>query len=424
MSDAKKAGSRDISELKQRLGLKKGAAAQPSTQRANGGAGGGVVAPPGLAVPPPPQPSGPVIPNAHDDPFGAMNAMAAVAQVQRAPEKEYIVVTHDGNPVENVGAQSHGAMIAKMAIPAGIALIVGLAIGKIGTGASNYNDGLRGARAILGDKQTPSTVSMLKRQLSDLDNLLDEAKTKNGFKPNLELDKKLKEMAAKLEVNNELVFRAKQNSLDADLSGKILAFYAGITEVKDMIDIHNKAAAGDDIMLKKAKEAADKAALKENEAAPLAGQLRYAVLLSAPTETDRSDFGAKIVEIAGVYCGGGTNPVASCGEGEAPSAFAYRNEPGGTPIKGDLIPNGSDSLPPKKIVPLLANGVRDSLIKGGEPTVSEYYYTRRLRALYDRVHGKVGQDGKPQGGLIEDGNKLETRLQTEAGKSTRFSFFM
>jgi hypothetical protein len=71
-----------------------------------------------------------------------------------------------------------------------------------------------------------------------------------------------------------------------------------------------------------------------------------------------------------------------------------------------------------------SNGIRDSFIKGGEPTVSEYYYTRRLRALYDRVHGKVGQDGKPQGGLIEDGNRLETRLQTEAGKSTRFSFFM
>ena len=48
----------------------------------------------------------------------------------------------------------------------------------------------------------------------------------------------------------------------------------------------------------------------------------------------------------------------------------------------------------------------------------------RLKALYDRVHGKVGQDGKPAGGLIEDGNKLETRLQTEAAKSTRFSFFM
>ena len=423
MSDAKKAGSRDISELKQRLGLKKGGAAQPAgTQRANGAPSGGVVAPPGLAVPPPPQPTGPVIPSAHDDPFGAMNAMAAVAQVQRAPEKEYIVV-NDGN-VEKVHAQSHGATIARMAIPAGIALIVGIAVGKIGTGASSYNEGLRGARAILGDKNTPSTVSMLKKQLSDLDNLLDEAKTKNGFKPSLELDKALKDMAAKLDVKSELVFRAKQNSLDAALSGQILSFYAGVQEVKDMIDIHNKSAAGDDIMLKKAKEAADKAALKENEAAALAGQLRYAVLLSAPTETDRNEFGAKIVEIAGVYCGAGTNPVAKCPDGEYPSAFAYRNEPGGTPIKGDLVASGSDTLPGKKIVPLLANGVRDSLVKGGEPTVSEYYYTRRLRELYNRVHGKVGQDGKPQGGLIEDGNKLETRLQTEAGKSTRFSFFM
>jgi hypothetical protein len=348
-----------------------------------------------------------------------MNAMAAVAQVQRAPEKEYIVV-NDGN-VEKVGAQSHGALIAKIAIPAGIALIVGIAVGKIGTGASNYNDGLRGARAILGDKTSGSTVSMLKKTLSDLDNLLDEAKTKNGFKPNLDLDKKLKDIALKLEVKSDLVFRAKQNSLDAAVSGQILSFYAGVQEVKDLVDTHNKAATYDDIMLKKAKDAADKAT-SDTEAIP--GGLRFAVLLSAPTETDRSEFGAKIVEIAGVYCGAGTTPVAKCPEGEAPSGYAYRNEPGATPSKGDLVPSGSDTLPGKKIVPLLANGIRDSFIKGGEPTVSEYYYTRRLKALYDRVHGKVGQDGKPTGGLIEDGNKLETRLQTEAGKSTRFSFFM
>jgi hypothetical protein len=415
----KKAGSRDISELKQRLGLKKGAAAQPSNQRSNGGqASGGVVAPPGLAVP---QPQQPVAPNAADDPFGAMNHMAAVAQVARAPEKEYIVVDHSN--VEKVHAQNRGALIAKLAIPAGIALIVGVAIGKIGTGASNYNDGLRGARAILGDKTTGSTVMMLKKTLSDLDNLLDEAKTKNGFKPSLELDKKLKEVATKLEVKSELVFRAKQNTLDAELSGQILSFYAGVIEVKDMIDIHNKSAAGDDIMLKTAKSNADKAELKDTEAAPLAGQLRYAVIVQAPTDTDRAEFGAKVVEIAGVYCGG-NNPVAKCSEGDYPSAFAYRNDPGSTPIKGDLVTQGSDSIPTKRILPLLQNGIRDALIKGNEPAVSEFYYTRRLRALYDRVHGKIAQDGKPQGGLIEQGNKLESRLQTEAGKSTRFSFFM
>ena len=350
-----------------------------------------------------------------------MNAMAKVAN--QAPKQEYIIV-NDGKPVENVGSQSKGASIARMAIPGVIALIIGVAVGKIGAGASSYNDGLRGARAILGDKAANSTVAMLKKTLSDLDNILDEAKTKNGLKPSLDVDKKLKELALKLDVKMDLVFRAKQSSMDPALSGQILKFYAGINQVKDLIDLHNKAAAYDDILLKKGKEAADKAALKEDEAAILAGQLRYAVLMQSPTETERSDFGAKIVEIAGVYCGGGNAPVAKCPEGEFPSGFAYRNEPGGTAIKGDLVTQGSDSVPTKKVVPLLPNGIRDSLVKGGEPTVSEFWYTRRLKSLYELVHGTPGQDGKATGGLLEDGNKLETRLQTEAGKSTRFSFFM
>jgi hypothetical protein len=311
-----------------------------------------------------------------------------------------------------------------MAMLAGIALVVGLAIGKIGTSASNYNDGLTGARAILGDKTKSSTVSMLKKTLSDLDTLLDEAKTKNGFKPNLELDKKLKEIASKLEVKTDLVFRAKQNSLDAAVSGQILSFYAGVQEVKDLVDTHNKAATYDDIMLKKGKEAADKATLTESEAAPLAGQFRYAVVMSAPTDTDKSDFGAKLVEIAGVYCGSSNTPTSKCPDGEYPAGFAYRTEAGSTPIKGDLVTTGSDNVPAKKVVLLLPNSIRDAFVKGTEPTVSEVYYTKRLKALYDRVHGKIGQDGKPAGGLLDDSNKLETRLGTEANKSTRFSFFM
>lgn len=423
MSDGKKAGSRDISDLKARLGLKKsGGAASPSgPQRTNGAPSGGVIAPPGLAVPPPPQPQQPAIPNAADDPFGAMNAMAAVAQ--QAPKQEFIIV-NDGKPVENIGAQSKGAQIARMAIPGAIALIVGIAVGKIGTSAASYNEGLRGARAILGDKNTGSTVMMLKKTLSEIDNVLDEAKTKNGFKPNAEVQQQLKALAQKLEVKSDLVFRAKQNTLDPILSGQILAFYAGVTEVKNMIDMHVKAAVGDDIMLKKAKEGADKAALKENENALLAGQFRYAVLMSAPTEGSSADFGAKIVEIAGVYCGSSNSPQPRCAEGEFPSHFAYRNEPGGITTKGEIVTQGSDNVPTRKVVPLLPNGIRDSLVKGGEPTVSEVMYQRRLRDLYERIHGKTGPDGKGAGGLIEDGNKLESRLQAEASKGTRFSFFM
>ena len=111
MSDPKRGGSRDISELKQRLGLKKATTptAGATAGRPSGPPVGGVVPPPGLAPPPPPQP---VIPNAAEDPFAAMNAMAAVGTVQRAPE---IVIVNDGKPVENVGASSHGGAIAKLA---------------------------------------------------------------------------------------------------------------------------------------------------------------------------------------------------------------------------------------------------------------------------------------------------------------------
>ena len=430
MSDAKKTGSRDISELKQRLGLKKGAAAAqtgstPAAGRSNGAQSGGVVPPPGLNLPPPPgvaaqQPPQPVIPDASHDPFGAMNAMAAHAIPQRAPE---IVIVNDGRPVENVGAQSHTATLARMGIPAAIALIVGIAVGKIGTSAGYYNAGLKDAKFILGDKQSPSSVAGLKKTLSDIDTALDEAKTKHNFKPDAAVDSQLKALAKNLDVKSDIIFKAKENALNDQLSGQIVAFYAGVAEVKDMIDQHNKAALGDDIALKKGKEAADAATLPADSA--LAGNLKYAVMVTAPTDTDKgADFGAKVVEIAGVYCGTSNTPQPRCPEGEAPSAIAYRNDPGGIASKGDLASPGQDSVPTKKLLTLLPNGIRDGLVKGAEPGVSEYYYTRRLKALYDRIHGKIGQDGKPAGGLLDDGNKLESALQTESNKSSRFSFFM
>lgn len=351
-----------------------------------------------------------------------MNAMAAVATVQRAPE---MVIVNDGVPVEHVGQSSGMSTVIKIAIPALIALIIGVAIGKIGSGASNYNDGLKGAKAILGDKQTASTVAYLKKSLSDLDTLLDQDNTKKGLRPDLDVDKQLKELAAKLEVKPEMdrvLHQAEHQITDPEAVSQLLSFYAGVREVKDMLDQHNKAAVGDDMSLKKGKEAADAATVQDGV---LAGQIKYGVVVQAPTDTDKVDFGAKLVELAGVYCGTSNTPVAKCGEGEAPAAFAYRNEPGQSPpIKGDLATSGSDSVPSKKLLLLLPNGVRDALVKGTDPSVSEVYYTRRLKAVYELVHGKVGQDGKTTGGLLDDGNKLETRLQTEAAKGSRFSFFM
>lgn len=374
--------------------------------------------PPGLAPAAPPQP---VIPNAAEDPFAAMNAMAAVGTVQRAPE---IVIVNDGKPVENVGASGKGASIARLAIPAGLALIVGVAVGKIGTSNSSYNDGLKGARAILGDKQTPSTVENLKKQLSDLDTYLDDAKTKKSFRPDATIDKELEQLAAKLEVKSELVYRAKENALDAETAGEIMGFYAGISELKSMVDQHVKSAKSDDLAFANAAKKADAATVKDDENASLSGQLRYGILMQAPTESDKVDFGAKLVELGPPYCGDKLATSGHCGDGESPSGFAYRSEPGGTWTKGDLVASGSDSVPTKKLVMLLPGGVRDSLVKGAEGVASETLYTKRLRAIYEFVHGKTGPDGKPVGGLLDTGNKLEQRLQKVASKGNRFSFFM
>ena len=408
LSDPKRGGSRDISELKQRLGLKKGAA--PGQPQANGATTTGVVRPPGMALPtPPPQP---VIPNAADDPFAAMNAMAAVGTVQRAPE---IVIVNDGKPVENVGASSRGAQIAKVVAPAVVALIVGVAIGQIAKGANLYNEGLKDARSILGDDKAASTVKNVKKTLSELDGVLDGMKTKNQLKPDAAADKKLAELAARLDVKANTVFRTA-SSLDPEVSGLIMSFYGGAAEVKGMLDTHIKAAKSDDLALASGKAAAAAAAVKETENATLAsvGAVRYAALIQAPTDTDKVDFGVKLVELGPPYCGG-PNPVTTgkCDNNESPTAFAYRSEPGAVWTKGDLQASGSDSVPTKRLVLLLPNGTRDALIKGGEAGASEVYYVKRLRALTDRTTK-----------LIEEANKLEQRLQAESTKGSRFSFFL
>lgn len=370
---------------------------------------GGVVPPPGLSAPPPPQP---VIPNAAEDPFAAMNAMAAVGTVQRAPE---IVIVNDGKPVENVAAASRGGAIAKLAAPAVVALIIGVVIGQIAKGANVYNAGLKDARSILGDDKVASTVKNVKKALSDLDGVLDEMKTKNNYRPDTAADKKLRDLAGRLDVKAATVFRTA-GAIEPELTGLIMSFYAGAAEVKGMIDGHVKAAAADDLALAHGRTAAADAAVKETDNAALAsiGAVRYGALIQAPTEADRSDFGVKLVELGPPYCGG-PNPVTTgkCENNEAPTAYAYRGEPGAGWTKGDLQVQGSDSVPSKKLVLLLPSGTRDALIKGGEPGASEVFYVKRLRSLSDRNKK-----------LIEEANKLEQRLQAESNKSPRFSFFL
>ena len=411
MSDSKKSGSRDISELKQRLGLKKGAAPGPSgsTSRAQSG---GVVPPPGLNLQPPPglappAPAQPAIPNAHDDPFGAMNAMAAVGTVQRAPE---IVIVHDGKPVENVGSGS--GSIVKIIIPAVLALVIGAAIGNIGASASAYNSELAGAKAILGDKATGPSFLGLRTSLSALDSLLEQAK-KSNFAPDAAMDKQLEALAAKLDVDDSKIFSTKLDAFEPAEASQVVGFYAGVAEIKQMLDDHMKAAKSDDLAIKAGKKATDAATMTEAENAFLAGGVRYGVLMSAATDTETAAFGAKLVELSPPYCNDKLSTTGKCGEGEQPSAYTYRNEPGALWSKGDFVSQGMENVPTKKVVILLPNGIRDAVIKGSEPGASEGLYIHRLKAISERTKK-----------LLTDSVKLETTISTVANKGKRFSFFM
>ncbi len=423
MSDAKK-GSRDISELKQRLGLKKQAGSTTGSTQRVGNQSGGVVAPPGMNLPPPPgvqppQPPPPPPINAAEDPFGAMSAMATAHAPQRAPE---IVIVNDGRPVENVGQQSTGAVIARIAVPAVIALIIGLAVGKISGGANAYNDGIDGAKAILANN------TAIKKDLSELEAALDDAKTRNNYKPDPKTDAVIKAAAAKLEIKKDLYNATRNVTLENDLAGQVLGFYAGVTELKSILDGHAKSAKTDEQQLLGAKKSLEDATAKEQENKYLAatGALKYAIVITAPASCGGDDkevkkdcelqFGANFVELGGPICGSSKIPAAAgkCNEGESLAGFGYRADPGSTSFQtAEVITQGNDSVPSRKIIPLVPNGVIDAFVKKNENSASEILYTRRLKQMSEMTKK-----------LIETANNVEKGLTTFSNSGKRFTFFM
>lgn len=407
MSDPKRPQSRDISELKARLGLKKPA---PAAQQKNGG---GIAAPPGITPPPgvATQPVAPPAPNASDDPFGAMNHMAQMGTAQRAPE---IVIVNDGKPVESVSASEQATKYGKLAGLILVPLILGVIVGQIGAKAAFFNDGIAASKAILGN------VVDVKKNVNKLEQVLDEANSKNGLRFSPELTKQIETAATALDIKAELVFRAKQTNLNPEIEGQILSFYSGIAELKGMLDAHIKMAKSDDMLLQTAKKSADDAKMTEDKNAYLASQMpyRYGIVINNPTDEDRAkggagDYGARFVEIGPPYCTDGKlSTSGTCPDGV--SGFAYRNDAGSIWNKADVArPGAGEGTPPKSLINLLPNGALEAFVKGTEPAVAETSYTRRLRTIAERAKKS-----------IEDGNKLQTTLGKKSNESTRFSFGM
>ncbi len=414
MSDAKKTGGRDISELKQRLGLKKAAASTTGqTARQSNGAKG-VVAPPGLNVAPPPglaqQPQQPAIPNAADDPFAAMNAIAAVGTAQRAPE--IVINLNDGKPVEQVGASNSTATILKIALPALFGLIVGAFIATNGKNAAWNNDGVAAVKYTYGARDAPSTFLYLKKTLSDLDTLL----TSSGSKPSSSTTSQLLAMEKKLEVADTRVFEARMSALPPNVVEQMTEFYGGVAELKGMIDMHVKLAATDDVVLSAGKKKKDDATVKEggdnDHAAALAGKMHYGVVIQ---QGDQNDFGAKLVELGAPYCNGKPSPNSGgkCVDAEL-TGIGVRTDSGGTWTMGDVVLAPQDSIAQKKVLVLLPSPLLDSFVGGSDAGASETFYVKRMKAIAQRLQK-----------LRQDAESLDPELKkvAETGKSFSYLFW-
>jgi hypothetical protein len=421
LSDAKRPGSRDISELKQRLGLKKGASQSGSVPavRSNG-ASGGVVPPPGLNLPPPPgvipaapPPPQPIIPNASEDPFGAMNAMAAVGTVHRAPE---IVIVHDGRPVENVGATSSGARIAVIVGPAVLALIIGLFMGRTSRGGTDFNDGIASAASVYDTVHTLKTGAL--NDLTKIEGL--PAATPTGKKPSAhptvvpsaKLDRALSQLSAKLEVKPEKYAIVRNITLDYDTAGDVLRFYAGLAELRAMINLHVAAAVYDDPAYKAAQQAMADAQAKPELNGTLLSGLRYAIVLSGDKEHS-SNYGARFVELGPPYCGTKFATGGKCADNEPQTGYGYRSDPNVEWKPADPIDPNGGTFAIDKIVPLQPSPTLDTFIHGSQNSAAENAYALRAQAIIDKAQE-----------LIELANSLESNLDKAKSQSSKFTFFM
>lgn len=412
MSNEKRPGARDISDLKARLGIKKGGTVPPpmgapaGVPRPNRPSGTGITAPPGAALDLGASstsmqavPSAP--PVVHDDPLRAMNAIAQQASQAPARAAEYIVI-NDGKPVEDVGHDNKAAKYGKIAAMIAVPLFLGVGVGRAARGASEHNTGIDNGKVILKE------VKDVKKTLADVRNEM-EAAQKEGFRPNPTLTTSLETLGQKLEVKAEQVYRSKQGSLGPDVSGGVMNFYAGVTELRSMTIDHVKMAQEDDKAqyYQAAKDAASKAA------SPIfRGGYKYAVVVSSP---DGGPTGARLVEVGGLYCGDSLSRDGNCAGG-SPSGIAFRDRQGdGNFFEKASLPkaDGGQRFGNGELIPFLSSEVLDAVVKKGEPTAAEILYRKRLDQLYRRVDE-----------LIDQANNLEKKLSSKVAEGKRFSFFM
>lgn len=394
MSDAKKqGGARDISELKARLGLKKGAAETPASGTApraglGGGVGGGYVPPPPGVQPP--QPTRPVIPDARVDPFGAMNAMASHQAVQAQPQ---IVVVREGE-VEQVN-KGRGAALMKWVAIGTIPLVLGFVVGGISYKNQEYNGTISDATGLVEEIRT------LGKPLQALTDTLLVAKERGpGRQGFLVGDKQLtadiEGLALKAPDANRLLHSRLYN-MDAKLVEDTLLFYSDLRQLYALAETHVKLSKSDE---KKVPKGSDVAKAQRQGA-------RFGVIINVPKK--EGDFAqAEIVEVGLPVCAVGGQPSPQgCGAAD-PAGFQYRpdmtNTAWGTKAWGKTF----DAA---QVVMLDgSSAVTRAILQGADSFFDEVSYMKRIQDIESQTQA-----------LMERRKSIEDRLNRKATESKRFS---
>ncbi len=402
---SKRPGAKDISELKARLGLKKGGpaaagkagpagvVAPPPGHRAGGGA---IPAPPG-AGPPPRAP----IPDAKEDPFAAMNAMAAQGAVAAQQPIHY----HDSSPVDRVHKKSHAVKFGLIGGALLVPLVLGVVVGVLSAKARAYNRTIDDAAAVRDD-----TKKVGEGLISMQTVLLAGRERSRGSQSFVIGDSKLTaELGAlpPIAPNIELVFSSHLWELDYDLVAGLLSFYVEAMELHELVKTHLVAS-------RDAEKILHEGQVNMSQFDPNS----YGAVIEMPTAEEAQSgkpVVMKIVQLGSPVCEGQTKPSdTGCG-GAKVTGYRYRiDELGPWQIKKIVGPGEGTTFDPDGLVRLdPGSKVLQQLARGGKATVAEASYTERIGKIYERVVK-----------LIENQGKLEKRLNSHANKGKQFTFFL
>jgi hypothetical protein len=388
-NEGKKPGTRDISDLKARLGLKKGAERQGGVAPPRGAQGAYVPPPPGVA---PPQP---VVPDARVDPFGAMNAIAAQGAVTRAPE----IIVVDKQHVEKVAPENQVARYAKTAGILAVPLVLGFLLGGINNARSQYNATLRDAQAVAAELQ------QLGAGLEGLSNVLLSAKERGPDQKSYALsDRKLVEDLERLgftvpDADQLVLYHRNLYLLDPKLVQDALAFYSRLKTLSQKVKDHVRLTKD---MLSK---------LPPEARAKLGATSAFAAVLKLPSAEEASRgarASADLVQLGSPICSDG-KAAPQCPEG-AIQGFQVRSETTSSFVAKPLAAAGDAS---DKVYLMRPSGVLNALLEGSPRFLDELSYFQRLAEIDALVAGDAG--------LVKERKDIQDRLKAVAQKGKAFA---